>query len=549
MKKLLTIFTVFSLLILSAMPVSADNTLNITFPQNGVEVSEITEFTVELSGEYDEIIFQLDGEIIGKCEAEGDIFSLPADPEKLYAGKHTLKVFGIPVGGGLISTESQFLFQRVEKEEKLNEKFNEINFDSETNVVSGGYSSKLRYSAKPDDNPVSTVTAVEGKSGDAEDRAIKISANGGGGDHGQGPYLQYSESGPYPDNLFVIEADIKPDTNSDRIAVSGSASVGGTFFAGGQKHLFGSGGKIYNSNDTSVSTTYNGGEWVHVKFIYDFAEKNFKFFMNDEFVFEKTNLTSTGFNDFSYMRIAASASSPSASADSAYTIDNLLAYNSFTYSGIKNISAVSEGNEYTENVPVNSESIRLYMYESANEEYITNKYIKFYADGKEIAITSFGYDDELKIITADFDGGLPYGAKLTAEISKDFKLADGKVAGIKAKANIVAEESDFAVVGGKFTSENATVLTPKQLQVGADIKSEFVIKNNIGDNKFALIVMTIKDGNKIVSVNAKTVEIFAGSNSYYTEANVPRAEKLNISAIVCDGWGSLKPISDIYILE
>lgn len=542
MKKIISLLLISIFIITLAPTVFAEGEVVIVSPEDGSHVSSLEEIRVSADSSVTEVIFEFDGKVIEKKSESGEI-SFSASALDLYAGVHTINVYGVLPDGSLASAKSTFTLISEQKITGYSNDFNEgFKYDDDKKITE--YPENTTVSLSTDDGKSSYVLMTEGKDG-MENGAVEVHLNGTATNGWGGTYLQFVTSktnNKYPSYIVCTEFDLKMSANNITFADEFKTSGNTSFFFPAQKQFLTTGGKVEGTD-----YSYKAGEWMHIKIIMDFKTRNAVLYIDDEYVTTVAKAVPQD-GDLHVARLRVTASSATAAESASYVIDNIDIYSYYSYSGIKSICAATEDGDKTDFVPVNSSAIKLLMNENLKAESITEENVTLLVNGSPVKTTP-QYDAESNVVSLPLSENLPYGAEIEAVLSDKVQFWDGRSVSLDAKAYLKTESSGFAFTGASFKSLGNKVLSKKQLIAGNEVSCDFQFTNNTEDATPVLLILTVSDGNRIIKVVPKTVSVLPGSDTYSVPTTVPDAENLTLTAIACDSFTTLKAVSDIITVK
>lgn len=530
MKKILAILTTI-ILVLPTLGIStlAAGEVTITSPANG-SVVENTISTFESTVPVDavEIVFELDGEIVGTTEGDNSgNASLTTDGFDLYVGKHTLSVYAVMPNGSFCRDRSDFTIVRTKDVYSEN-----LNFDS---------------IEKNDDGTINTDSDpsnwVFNKSGTAQFK-IGTDASGGGcmefhsntiGGAWKSMYFELQNlHTPYPHNIAVVEFDLKVSSTTNVFAITmfnenGASGVGLGNADSQWNGFLTETGKI-NGTDVSYGT-----DWAHVKAEIDYTSSKIKTWYNGILVADRENATIGSQGRLGRMRILSMPKSPS--ENFVVSLDNLKVYDKYSYSGITSVEVIDDT------------TVRVNVTDKFDPSLVTDSTVNLMVNGtKQDADVSYEAASNRFILTTA--SPLAKSARVEAIIDENQNLADGSKTGMASKGFAETAPDVFAIRQPEFISSGNKLISKKQLIAGANIGFQITVDNLSGANKSMLLLMIIRDGNRPISIKASTINATVGTNNYSVNGIIPQADELNIKAVVCDKWSSLNPLtSNVYILK
>ena len=124
--------------------------------------------------------------------------------------------------------------------------------------------------------------------------------------------------------------------------------------------------------------------------------------------------------------------------------------------------------------------------------------------GEKIEGVTFSLNDKnVEVILPD--GGVPTG-NFKIVLDKNAKLAGREVSGKLSSDIIFYQDTKAATSAGLMVGDTA-LGSPQQITIGSVIKANVVAKNNKNEETNLVYVLTVRDGSRLVSMNAKSVTL------------------------------------------
>ncbi len=502
MKKIAVLMVLMLLMSLAAVPVSAEG-IEIVSPAASIEAGE-NEFSV--ISDAPEIKFELDGRLLDGTQSQIEV-----PEELLYVGEHKLCVYAIYADGSVVTAEKEFSVYKELRDYQFNVDFEDFNGEFPAGMKAEHHS------------PAYSETALAtGPKGEG-DKALSFSSVCQFDVWGA-PYLQFALSEPYPDDVFVLEYDIKFSTNTDCIwheFKNGSNS----FFVFKQKGCFDTNGKI---TDTDVE--YNTSNFYHVKIVQDFKGDTLDMYIDDALVKHIDNRTDLDADATGVDIFRLCMTSPTSPSGAGYVIDNIQIYETTKFTGI---SSVSEDDG----------TISVFLNEKMTESSVNTSNVTV-KDGDTIVASQISYiSDENKI---EIVPQKALNGEIEIEVGKDTKLENGKPVSVSAKAKLIIGNTDISDKKPEIYCNGIKCISQSQLKSGVEISAK--VKTNFDTQRDVLMIIYARNNGKLVGFKALTQTVAAGED----EATITSTLTENCdsaTAVLLDSWSDSKAISKPMLIK
>lgn len=518
-KNLYKILAVIFALAISASAVSyAEGELEIAFPKDG-EVIENTDCEVIISeGEWDEVLFELDGKMAGK-----DSFTL--NGSSLTLGKHTLTVYGITSDGSVSEDTSSFTVCKKKSESVVSANLNNPSTATLTaSTVELG--DNVNIIPQKNQTGYATVSIIDRAEGN---KAVNLTSEN-----------SFSKPRPFTNIVFPKTVESKVEVKHDIKLNSTDTAVWYELYTGDKAYYF-NGTKLFEKGKVMGKTyEYDADTWYTVTLIFDFAKRLYSVYIGEDVIIENQEIEAKGVNMAS-CRIVYECGK----AGGGYSLDNVYVNEIPEYAGISDMKFMyGEGVSEDKNPDIQKLSaIRAYYLEKVKDGDVSESVSLFDEDGKKIKISSATGTASGKYITV-----VP-GEELSAN-KKYTLLCDVNINDAEDKSGAVSGFS-FKTKAGLFDIENISLfcgenkaVSVKQLKnTNLGAKINFAVEN---ENKIS-VILSLREDDKLLSISAK--DIVVNKEKGVAEIKLSQAEvseKADIQIIFLESIQGRKPIFKIY---
>jgi len=511
-------FILVCILILSLIPVSAEDDTIITSIKDGDLLSESPESITISVAEGDNVLVLLDGVEIADFISEGsDTVELT---KELEVGKHKLVTIarndvdtfvdvaefevtytGIDTGSTIYTNQEKIIGIDADKVSK------EAGTDKDGSPLT---ISKALFDGK------------DGESGGAVGfKTSGILADITGAKHIHIP-LYWNKT--TLSGILNIEYDIKIEGQMRfEFETSGSAGYGN----------FGPDNMI-NKGKIAGKVEYEQGQWYHIKHVVNFDTKKQDLYVDGESV--KANFAVENSENINSVKIQARGEA--ADTVSSVAIDNFVFGYPYTVKAGENVSLKKE-EEYL----VIEDGI-------LTEEALSFRLLAEGAKSGDAAVTVFADGEETETVSAktDADGNIDFtlSEALPSEANIKFYVDGGDWVLSKTIKNRV---EDIGVLDISYKVGSVDVYTMKQLEEDSTLDATFNLYNR-GEDREAVLVCAVYEGNKTVSLKTKKVSVPAEGTVETISVQLPEEDGEYIAeCYLFDSLTSHKPLSKIWFLK
>lgn len=518
-KKLISLLICGILILISLPAMGAQSDSLIASVSDGdIIYNSMKDITLNIEPGCDTTII-LDGEKICNFVSEGnDTVALGKDIE---AGKHTLTV--VAVADDILSQTVGFTLAYKGLDTSAI-------YADEATVAGRGVSHSSGANAGTDSNG-SSVKLVRSKF-----EGIDGTTDGAFGFTTTAPvanasgaaeiYIDLYWSGKTLSGVVEVEYDILID---GKIKFEFETAGGGKFGNIGPNEMI-TNGKVANKNE------YVPGEWFHMKHIVDLNNAKQDLYMNDELLISGSSIS----NATSINTVKIQARAEASDVCSKVVIDNFSFGNIISSDGVDSVSySVADELENVENGVVTKPTnfIRL----ATNDGKAGNAKVTVYADGKVWTTLDS---------TSDSDGNI--GVLLPSQLpcEADIKI----VADMGSYLVFAGFKTAYAELGIKdvgFETSDGKCYIAKELLPGTELYVPVTIVNNSEEERSALVIAAIYNGNRLSSITAKNMILTQDStNGALLELQVPYEDgEYTAECYVIDNFAERNILSKIYVLD
>ena len=538
LKKILALLMLFAILLSQMAVVAADESIEIVSPANGAVIEYSEEETVLSVSASEGMVLQIyfDGKRLPDAEARAGETEINLGV--LQLGEHKAEVIAI-AGTASYTAESTFKVAYT----VTNEEFSD-NFTAGSSKVLAPYSSKppLGKDENGDDIPAvyGSYDGVDGdENGSLGFRFMKTAAEI---TLDSGAELCYVME-PLPYNLsykFALEYDLyllKASAWEIRSGVRGSD---------GNKYSSLAGSKFLG-DDGFVSGTeyeYPVGEWMHIKHDVNVSEGTTSLYIDGELVKENINVGTanlTGLVVFKFQYYATKPEGPQ-----GFNLDNVRITSEALYSGISAEKYVLE--DGTEKDVADDAIVK----EPTKKIIFKNDIQGFTPWDKKTKFSLFANGEELSIASVREASGNYFSVELSEPLPEKAHIEVlSEYNSLPIKAFFDTNAITFGIYDVSFRQGTTDIYSTNQINSAERLTCRLSVRNVYEDDKTVLAIMGIYSGNRLISLQTKSVNIFGETeldrkNIY---ANIPSdIENISVEVFFIDDLPTRKPLSYPFVL-
>jgi len=518
-KNLYKILAIIFALMISVPTVSfAGGEIEILFPEDGavIENADCEVFISE--GEWDEVLFELDGKIAGK-----DSFTLKGS--ELTLGKHILTAYGVSSDGSISEATSTFTVCKKKSEAVISANLNNPSTATLTaSTVELG--DNVNIIPQKNQTGYATVSIIDRAEGD---KAVNLTSEN-----------SFSKPRPFANIVFPKTVESKVEVKHDIKLNSTNTAVWYELYTGDKAYYF-NGTKLFEKGKVMGKTyEYDADTWYTVTLIFDFAKRLYSVYIGEDVIIENQEIEAKGVNMAS-CRIVYECGK----TGGGYSLDNVYVNEIPEYCGISDMKFVY-GEELSEDKNPDTQklsAIRTYFSEGVKDGDVSESVQLLDEDGKEVKISSATGTASEKYITIVPEEKLSENKKYTLLCDININDAEDK-SGAKSGFSFKTKAGLFDVENISLLCGEGRAVSVKQLKnAPLSAKINFALESE----KKISVILSMREDDKLLAVSAKDIVIDTENN--VAEIQLPQAnvnEKADVQLIFVESIQGRKPVFKIY---
>lgn len=451
-------------------------------------------FKTDMTG-FEKALFYLDGSFFGEADSDGRFLL----ENHLTYGDHILKTVKIKPDKSAEVDEIPFSIYT-----KTNKITQTQNFDGYDPAKEIGENINFNYGFNSDKVE---LNAVSGKSGAQDDMAIQFQYQEGGKNVGGWPWFRPKNFARNSSNRFnygvlEVEFDIKLNTTDTVVCLGGfprDKSSGND-----SSRELATGGKWYK---TGISTTT---DWTHIKMRVDADNKKYSLWIDTVKAFDEVPLANQT-AAFGYDEIKFGIRQSTASTETTrygYAIDNFEAVHYKLYKGISKMTYIKSDAEIDSSCDIAPDAdLLLYLPEGlTSDDQLKKENVNIKTlGGVDVGVSEIFYDSINKTLKLTPKQALPGGETIEVSLSGSMKFGDGTSLGgdYSIRGTVAASSLTNDVL---FKAGSKILYTKEQIVDGDNVSVTVTVNNNSDSPLDVLYIFTERNGGKLISMCAKTLE-------------------------------------------